>query len=120
MVTAATIHMSMLGAEGLRRVASSCCLRTRQLVEALTRLDGIEAVFDEPNFHEAVLRLDRPVASVLKALAHRGIFGGYDLSGHYPELGNALLVCATETKTESDIQTCADAFRAVMADAQVA
>ena len=120
MVTAATIHMSMLGAEGLRRVALSSCLRTRQLVSALTELKGIEPVFDGANFHEAVLRLDRPVAPVLTALAHRGVFGGYDLSEHYPDLGNALLVCATETKTEADIQTCADAFTAVMADARVA
>ncbi|MDH3647931.1 MAG: aminomethyl-transferring glycine dehydrogenase subunit GcvPA [Gammaproteobacteria bacterium] len=120
LVTAATIHMSMLGAEGLRRVALSSCERTRQLVDALTEIDAIETVFSGPNFHEAVLRLDRPVAPVLEALAHRGIFGGYDLYGSYPELGHALLVCATETKTESDIQTCATAFRAVMADARVA
>ncbi|MDH3588831.1 MAG: aminomethyl-transferring glycine dehydrogenase subunit GcvPA [Gammaproteobacteria bacterium] len=120
LVTAATIYMSMLGAEGLKRVALTSVARTAQLVEALTAVDGIETVFSGPHFHEAVLRLDRPVQQVLDELAHRGIFGGYDLHRYYPELGHALLVCATETKTESDIKTCADTFRAIMADARVA
>jgi glycine dehydrogenase subunit 1 len=51
-----------------------------------------------------VLLLDRPVAPVLKALAARGILGGLDLAPYYPELGPALLVCATETKTAADIE----------------
>ena len=57
-----------------------------------------------PCFHEAVVQLDRPVAPVLRALANRGIFGGLDLASYYPELGHALLVCATETKTSADIE----------------
>ena len=44
-----------------------------------------------------MLQLDRPVAAVLKTLARGGILGGLDLSGYYPELGSALLVCATQT-----------------------
>ena len=40
--------------------------------------------------------------------------GGYDLSRQYPELGNALLVCATETRTSEDIQTYAKALAEVM------
>ena len=50
-----------------------------------------------------MLQLDRPVAPVLKALGARGILGGLDLAALYPELGDALLVCATETKTSADI-----------------
>jgi glycine dehydrogenase subunit 1 len=64
-------------------------------------------------FHEAVLSLDRPVGAVLEALARQDIQGGLDLSEHYPELGNALLVCATETKSGADI----DAYAAAMSDA---
>ncbi|NNF66549.1 MAG: aminomethyl-transferring glycine dehydrogenase subunit GcvPA [Gammaproteobacteria bacterium] len=120
MVTAATIHMSMLGAEGLRRVALSSCERTQELVAALTAISGIEKIFSGAHFHETALRLDRPVAPVLESLASRGIFGGLDLGDTHPELGHAVLVCATETKTESDIKTCADAYRSVMADARVA
>ena len=114
MVTAATIYMSLLGAAGLGRVASACVLRTAELVRALTRIPGVTAAFDAPRFHEAVLRLDRPVAPVLAALAERGILGGLDLKDRYPELGDALLVCATETKEERDIEAFASALADIM------
>ena len=66
-----------------------------------------------PCIHEAVLQLDRPVAPVLKALAGRGILGGLDLGAYYPELGPALLVCATETRTSADI----DRYRIALGEA---
>ena len=114
MVTAATIYMSLLGHEGLKRVATSSCLRTRELVERLTRLEGVDRLFDGPVFHECALKLDRPVAPVLDALADSGILGGVDLSRSYPELGQALLVCATETKTQEDLETYAAALEKVL------
>ena len=104
LVTAATIYLSLMGAEGLERTAIACHARTVQLVEGLVSLAGVRQAFRGPYFHEAVLLLDRPVAPVLAALAAQGIQGGYDLAEHYPELGNALLVCATETKTGADIE----------------
>src|SRR5215469_9804270 len=103
LMTAATIYLSLMGPQGLERTAAACHERTRELVAALTRVPGVRLAFAHPYFHEAVLQLDRPVAAVLKALGARGILGGLDLSGYYPELGNALLVCATETKTSADI-----------------
>jgi len=79
----------------------------------------VRLAFAGPCFHEAALLFDRPVAPVLKALAAHGIFGGLDLAPHYPELGPALLVCATETKTAADIEryraTLQDALQAVRA-----
>jgi len=112
-VTAATIYLSLLGPQGLTRTAAAAHARTRELVAALTRTPGVRPAFTGPYFHEAVLQLDRPVAPVLRALAGRGILGGLDLAGYYPELGNALLVCATETKTSADI----DRYRSAMSEA---
>jgi glycine dehydrogenase subunit 1 len=54
------------------------------------------------------------VRAVLEALAARGIVGGCDISAQYPSLGNALLVCATETRTPEDIATYARALADVM------
>ncbi len=104
MVTAATIYMSLLGADGLRQAALACHANTRALVDGLTELPGITRAFDAPYFHEAVLRLDRPAPELLGALAAQGILGGYDLSADYPELEPALLVCATEARSGGDIQ----------------
>jgi glycine cleavage system P protein (glycine dehydrogenase) subunit 1 len=120
LVTAATIYLSLLGAEGLARVAATSQQRTTDLVTALTRIDGVRLRFAGPRFHEAVLELDRPVAPVLEALAARDIIGGYDLAAHYPELGHALLVCATETRTPADIDAYAKALAETLARARAA
>ncbi|MGH8239360.1 MAG: aminomethyl-transferring glycine dehydrogenase subunit GcvPA, partial [Steroidobacteraceae bacterium] len=114
LVTAATIHLSLLGAVGLEKVAGASQTQTTALVAALTRIKGIKLAFDGPRFHEAVLQLDRKVSDVLEALAKRGIVGGHDLSRQYPDLGNALLVCATETRTDEDIALYERAMREVM------
>ena len=110
LMTAATIYMSLMGPQGLERTAAVSHARTCELVAGLTRLQGVRAAFKGPCFHEAVVVLDRPVAPVLQALANRGILGGLDLSEYYPELGPALLVCATETKTAADIDRCVAAL----------
>jgi glycine dehydrogenase subunit 1 len=65
-----------------------------------------------------VLRLDRPVGPVLESLAANNILGGFDLSNHYPELGNTLLVCATETKTDADLEAYAAALDNALQDSQ--
>ena len=117
MVTAATIYMSLLGYEGLSRVALRSQQQTAKLLELLTAVDGVERVFLSPHFHEAVIRLDRPVASVLEILVTSDILGGFDLSRDFPELGNALLICATETKTDEDLEKYADALRDAMCTA---
>ena len=115
LMTAATIYMSLLGFDGLGRVARASHANTAALVKGLTAIDGIETIYDGPFFHETALRLDKPVRGVLEALAARDVLGGYDLSKDYPELGNALLVCATETKTAEDIDTYVAAMAEVMA-----
>jgi glycine dehydrogenase subunit 1 len=111
MVTAATIYMSLLGTDGLAAVAKQSVANTAKLVAGLTSIDGIERLFDGPAFHEVALKLDRPVAPVLESLAARHILGGYDLGADYPDLGSALLVCATETKTDADIGAYVAAMR---------
>lgn len=117
LVTAATIYLSLLGPQGLARVASASMKNLRALRAQLTATAGVKAAFTGAHFHECVLTLDRPVAPVLEALARQGIHGGYDLSRHYPELGPALLVCATETKTEADLARYAQALSAVLKQA---
>jgi glycine dehydrogenase subunit 1 len=114
-VTAATIYMSLLGAAGLERVAAACMQRTRELVAALGAIPGVSVVFAGPRFHEALLRLDRPVGPVLAALAAQGILGGIDAASRYPELQNTLLTCATEMRTDADIARYARALAGIMA-----
>ena len=114
MVTAATIYLSLIGSEGLAAVAKASYHNTARLARGLCDIAGVAPVFDAPHFHEITLRLARPVAPVLEMLAARDILGGYDLSADYPELGDVLLVCATETKTDADIDAYVAAMREVL------
>ncbi|RMD80356.1 MAG: aminomethyl-transferring glycine dehydrogenase subunit GcvPA [Gammaproteobacteria bacterium] len=115
MVTAAAVHLALLGPEGLRRVAARCHANLRALVEGLSALPGVEPLFPGPCFHEAALRLPRPAEEVLEALLGHGILGGVPLGPDYPELGEgALLVCTTETRTPEDLAAYREALGAIL------
>jgi len=111
MVTAATIHMALLGVDGLRRAAAASHTNTAALAVQASGIQGVKLAFHGSHFHEVVLHLSKPAATVLAKMQEQGVLGGYDLSAHYPQLGRALLVCATETKTEADLQRYTDALR---------
>jgi len=71
--------------------------------------------FSSPTFHEFVIKLEGvSVGDVLNALMADGVLGGFDLSADYAALGEAILVCATETKTAADIAIYRDALNRVM------
>ena len=111
MVTAAAIHMALLGADGLRRAAAASHGNTQALAALAGGVQGVKRLFSAPHFHEIVLRLPKSSAAVLAGMAEQGVSGGFDLQPHYPQLGNAILVCATETKNGEDLQRYVAALR---------
>lgn len=116
MVTAATIHMALMGSEGLERAALMCHEHTQTLVAQLTALDGVESVFNTPFFHETVIRFNQSVETILKKLAQHHILGGYPLEAHYPQLKDCLLVCATELRTQTQINHYVQTLQQVLQD----
>ncbi len=117
-VTAAAIYLSLLGPEGLRSVAVNSHVNMKKLLGMLSGIDGVSRRFDSEYFHEAVVSLDAPAQQVCRALRKEGLIAGYDLSANYPELGDALLVCTTETRTEDDLRLYADALARCLAGAK--
>ena len=115
MVTAATIHMALLGPEGLRRVAVASHNNAQALAERLCALDGVGRRFAGPGFHEVALRLPAAPGPILERLLEAGILGGLDLGRYYPELADTVLVCATETKGEADLARYAEALAQALA-----
>jgi len=115
LVTAATIHMALLGTEGLEQVAAACRANTARLSGMLCEIPGVEPLFDRPVFHEKALRLPAPTTNLLRALAAHNILGGCDLGPHYPELDPALLVCATEMRSEEDMVAYARKLERIIA-----
>jgi glycine dehydrogenase subunit 1 len=109
-VTAATIHMSLLGDEGLRRVASHSHAQTRKLVDRLCQIDGVSRIFSGAFFHEVALQLPKSADAVIARLAEQKFVAGIDLAPSYAELGNTLLMCATEKRSDDEIECFASAF----------
>ncbi len=103
MALAATVHMALLGRQGLRQVAEICYHRAHYAAAEINKLDGYEVLSFGPFFHEFVVRCPAPAAEINRALEFASIIGGYDLSADYPHLGNAMLFCVTEMNTPADI-----------------
>lgn len=104
LVTAACIHMSLLGPHGLQAVAAHSHHNTQKLIQALTNIPGVTRVFEHDVFHECLINLPESAAEIIQELAKHGILGGYAIAEHYPEYPNALLICATEMRTDEEIE----------------
>jgi glycine dehydrogenase subunit 1 len=115
LVTAATITMALLGPEGLRRAAANSMAATRALRDRLVSIPGVRALFPRACFHEVALALPKPASEIVERLAQENIVAGVALGEEYPDLGDALLVCATETKTSADIERFAVAMTRALA-----
>jgi glycine dehydrogenase subunit 1 len=104
-----TIHMSLLGEVGFTRLADLNHAYAVQLAEKLGRVPGV-TVLNETFFNEFTLRLPKPAAEVVEVLADDGVLAGVPVSRLYPnepDLADLLLVAATETTTEADMDELA-------------
>lgn len=110
-VTAATIFMSLLGEEGLQRMALASYQNTQKFIALLSEIQEAQLLYDGHHFHEVVLKLPIKASKVIDEMAKQGIQAGYDLGTSFPALANALLVCVTETKSIDDIQAYSQALR---------
>lgn len=114
LMTAGTIYLALMGFEGLRRVAGHCHARTRELVEALVAIDGVDRAHDGPFFHEALLRLPCDATALVERLARERWLAGVPLARFDPERSRELLVCATERRSSAEIQGLARAVAAAI------
>ncbi len=100
---AATIHLALLGPQGLREVAELCVDKAHRLAERICGLPGYRLRFEGPFFNEFVLECPGPARRVRDALLKAGILAGIPLETFDESLGNSLLVCVTETRTEEEL-----------------
>ena len=110
------IHLALFGGEGLHRLARLNHAAAVTLADALAEVSGVEVV-NETFFNEFTVRLDRPAAAVVEALAAREVLCGVAVSRLYPdrpELSNLLLVAATETTTPADRDALVAGLREVL------
>jgi glycine dehydrogenase subunit 1 len=110
-----TIHMTLLGETGLRRLAKANHANAVALAERLADTPGV-SVLNNHFFNEFTLRTPRPAAEVIDALAQRGIIGGLPVSRLLPKdgLDDLIVVASTETNSEDDRTAYAAALAQIL------
>jgi glycine dehydrogenase subunit 1 len=108
-----TIHLSLLGEAGLRRLAAINHANAVLLAEKLSGLKGVSLVNDS-FFNEFTVRLPKKAAKLVDRLAKLPILAGVPVSRFYPDdrgLEDLLLVAATETTSVADMDALVQAVK---------
>ncbi|NOK85881.1 MAG: aminomethyl-transferring glycine dehydrogenase subunit GcvPA [Chloroflexi bacterium AL-W] len=113
MAIAAAVYLSLMGKNGLRKVAELNYHKAHYAANEIDKLNGFIVNFDKPFFNEFVVKSRLPVAEVNAALIEEGIIGGYDLGADYPHLKDHMLMCVTETNTRAEIDALVNILREV-------
>ena len=115
MALAWTIHVTLLGQSGLSKLARLNHERACQLADRLSAIEGVE-LMTPAFFNEMTVRLPKPADGVVNALADKGVLAGVPAARLYPGKGldDLLLIAATETNTDADIDALDAALREVL------
>ncbi|MCX7281068.1 MAG: aminomethyl-transferring glycine dehydrogenase subunit GcvPA [Alphaproteobacteria bacterium] len=111
-----TIHLSLLGEEGLTRLARINHAKAVSLAVRLALLPGVDLL---PNayFNEFTVKLPKPAAPIVEALAVQGVIAGVPVSRllpHDASVQNLLIVAATETNTDDDFDALVGALKGAL------
>ncbi|WP_375393219.1 aminomethyl-transferring glycine dehydrogenase subunit GcvPA [uncultured Sphingomonas sp.] len=112
-----SIHMTLLGEAGLRRLAGLNHAGAVRAAERLAQVPGV-ALVNDSFFNEFTLRLPQEARPVVRRLAERGVLAGVSLGRLYPgdeALANGLVVAVTETTTHDDVEALAAGLEEAMA-----
>jgi len=108
---AATVHLCLLGKEGLREMAQQNHSKAQFALAELEKIPGVRRAFVAPFFNEFTIELPRSVKLVNAQLLRDKIIGPFVLGTSYPELTKNALVCVTETITRVQIEAFAASLR---------
>lgn len=109
-----TIHMTLLGGKGFQKLAALNHAKACQLAEKLAGIKGIE-VLNDSFFNEFTVRLSRPAAPVVEALAEKGIMAGVPWTRLAPQGDPHLLILAsTEVNTTEDHDQLVNSLKEVL------
>jgi glycine dehydrogenase subunit 1 len=115
-VLAFTIHMTLLGEAGLRRLARINHANAVALAKALAKVKGV-TVLNEAFFNEFTIRVPGNAAEAIEKLAKKGVVGGVPVSRlepGRPELADLIVVASTEVNTDADRAAYVKALKRVL------
>ncbi len=107
----ATIHMGLLGRQGMREVAELCVQKTHHAAQLAAAIPGYRRAHAAPFFREFVLECPVPAAAVYAAGLDAQVLPGTDLGQFKPEWRNLLLVAVTEQRSAADVEAWAQVLR---------
>ena len=110
----AVIYLSLLGKEGVRRVARTCAAKAAYARRRLLAIAGVQPLTEAPVFNEFALELPMDAGEAVNRLVEKGFAAGFPLGRYYPGLENGLLVAVTEQRTREEIGMFAEALEAVL------
>jgi glycine dehydrogenase subunit 1 len=110
-----SIHMTLLGETGLRRLAQVNHANAALLAERLALVPGV-TVLNETFFNEFTIRVTGDGADLVERLAKRGILGGVPVSRLSPGAGldDLILIASTEINTDDDREALANGLDALI------
>ena len=108
---AATVHLTLLGKEGLREMAEQNLSKAQFTLSEMLKIPGVRRTFDAPFFNEFTVEFPRSVKIVNSHLLREKIIGPLALGTAYPELTKHALVCVTETTSRAEIERFAGAVK---------
>jgi glycine dehydrogenase subunit 1 len=112
---AGVVYLSWLGRRGLVELGELLLQRAHYARAALTAIDGVEALHEQPVVREFAVRLAAPVDKVIARCQDAGINPGFALGREYDEYADGLLVAITEQRSKSDIDRLVDVLGAAVA-----
>jgi glycine dehydrogenase subunit 1 len=107
----ATIHLCLMGPQGLARIGRACVRNTHRLRSLIAVRKPGAIAFGAPVFKEFAIRLACPATEAIEALLARGFLAGVALEPALgPAYANYLLVSVTEKRTDAEIDRFANAL----------
>jgi glycine dehydrogenase subunit 1 len=111
-----SVHMTLLGEAGFRRLAELNHAHAALLADKLEAVKGVK-ILPTAFFNEFAVELSKPAAEVVEALARKKILSGVPASRFYPsypELANTLLLAVTEMNSAAEIDVLVGALKEVL------
>ena len=111
------VYMSLMGPQGFRELGELVLARSHAAARRIAAIPGVSVRWQSGFFREFVVDFngtDKTVATINAGLLAQHVFGGKDLSGDLPALGQCALYAVTEVHTEEDIERLASALEGIV------
>jgi len=117
----AGVYLSLAGPDGMKKLGKTIVQKSQYAMKKLSSVKGLNIPFAKSShFKEFAVdfsdsgKSGKSVREVNQDLLKKGIFGGKDISGEFPDLGSCALICVTEIHTKDDIDSLVDSLNDII------